>query len=105
MAERQKRSFTSKEKVAALREHYVEGKAVSAVCEQHQIAPSLFYYWQKQFFENGEAAFDKPKTEGKQERELTQKVVALEEKLARKDAVIAEVTEEYVKLKKANGEP
>ena len=33
------------------------------------------------------------------------KIAALEGKLARKDAIIAEVSEEYVKLKKALGEP
>jgi transposase-like protein len=104
MADRKNRVFTSKEKISALREHHLEGKPISAVCEKHQIAPSLFYYWQKQFFENGEAAFSKNRADGKQERELTQQVATLEEKLARKDAVIAEVAEEMVKLKKELGE-
>jgi len=66
MADRKNRVFTSKEKISALREHHLEGKPISAVCEKHQIAPSLFYYWQKQFFENGEAAFAKTRTDGKQ---------------------------------------
>jgi hypothetical protein len=35
---------------------------------------------------------------------LEQKIAALETKLARKDAIIAEVSEEYVKLKKELGE-
>ena len=39
------------------------------------------------------------------EQELEVKIAALEAKLARKDAIIAEVSEEYVKLKKALGEP
>lgn len=104
MADQKRRSFTSQEKVAVLREHFLEGKAISAVCEKHQIAPSLFYYWQKQFFENGEAAFERNGRDGRQERELTQKVDVLEARLARKDAVIAEVTEEMVKLKKELGE-
>jgi hypothetical protein len=34
------------------------------------------------------------------EAELEQKIAALEAKLARKDAVIAEVSEEYLKLKR-----
>ena len=36
--------------------------------------------------------------------ELEQKIVALEAKLARKDAIIAEVSEEYVTLDKELGE-
>ena len=39
MADRKNRTFTSQEKVALLREHYPEGKPVSAVCEKHEIAP------------------------------------------------------------------
>ena len=39
------------------------------------------------------------------EQELEAKIAALEAKLARKDAIIAEVSEEYVKLKNALGEP
>ena len=39
------------------------------------------------------------------EQELEAKIAALEAKLARKDAIIAEVSEEYVKLKNELGEP
>ena len=38
------------------------------------------------------------------ERELEEKVSRLESKVARKDQIIAEVTEEYVKLKNELGE-
>jgi uncharacterized coiled-coil protein SlyX len=39
------------------------------------------------------------------EQELEAKITALEAKLARKDAIIAEVSEEYVALKKTLGAP
>jgi uncharacterized coiled-coil protein SlyX len=39
------------------------------------------------------------------EQELEAKIAGLEAKLARKDAIIAEVSEEYVRLKKALGAP
>ena len=98
-----RRHYTAEQKVAILREHFLEGKPVSEVCERHELAPSLFYYWQKQFFENGTAAFERdPSAE---QRALERKVEVLTEKLAKKDEVIAEVTEEYVKLKKELGEP
>ena len=43
--------------------------------------------------------------EANREKELEDKIAALEAKLARKDAVIAEVSEELVALKKELGEP
>jgi transposase-like protein len=33
---------------------------VSELCEQHKINPSLFYQWQRTFFENGARAFEGP---------------------------------------------
>lgn len=98
-----RRHHTAEQKVAILREHFLDGKPVSQVCEKHELAPSLFYYWQKQFFENGTAAFERDTSA--EQRALERKVEALTEKLAKKDEVIAEVTEEYVKLKKELGEP
>jgi transposase-like protein len=93
---------TSEQKVAILREHLVDKKPVSEVCEKHDVAPSLFYGWLKQFFENGSAAF--ARDDSAERRVLEQKVEALTRKLAKKDAVIAQVTEEYVQLKKELGE-
>ena len=83
-----RRNFSPAEKVAILREHLVERVPVSDVCEKHGIYPTLFYQWQKTFFENGEAAFQRsPRTEThRQERALD----ALQAKIKSKDEVIAE---------------
>ena len=54
-------NYSAKEKVAIVRKHLLEGGAVSELCEKHGIHPTVFYRWQKALFENGEAAFDKPK--------------------------------------------
>lgn len=97
-----RRSFSAEEKVRILRLHLLEKVPVSEVCNQHNLAPNLFYRWQKEFFENGAAAFNnKVDTESKR---LAEKVELLEKKLARKDEVIAEISEEFVTLKKKNGE-
>ncbi len=45
--------FTPEEKVSILRQHLLDKVPVSTVCEEAGIQPSLFYQWQKQFFENG----------------------------------------------------
>jgi len=103
MAARQRRQYSAKQKLSILREHLIEKKVLSDVCQRHDIQPSLFYYWQKQLFENGEAAFERGDT-SEEQRNLTRQVEKLEAKIAKKDGVIAEVTEEMVKLKKELGE-
>jgi transposase-like protein len=58
MNDNNRRYFSPEQKVAILREHLIEGKAVSDLCDKHQIHPTVFYQWQRQFFENGTAAFE-----------------------------------------------
>jgi len=58
---RQRRRFEPAEKVKIIREHLVDKRPLSEVCEQYGIAPTQFYQWQKQFFEHGTAAFDPPR--------------------------------------------
>ncbi len=53
----QRRNFGATEKVKILRQHLLEKIPISQVCDQHGIAPTQFYQWQKIFFENGPAAF------------------------------------------------
>jgi transposase-like protein len=86
------------DKVAILRQVLLEGQAVSMVCEEHDVSPTLFYTWQKHFFENGAAAFAKEASA--EQRDLERQVDALRQRLGQKDRVIAKVTEEFVKLKK-----
>ena len=103
---RQRRHFTPEQKVAVLRLHLLEKKPVSDVCEEHSLSVNLFYLWQKQLFENGAAAFA---NSGKRRQALQdakdRKIAALEEKLQRKNEVLAELMEEHVQLKKELGEP
>ena len=106
MSKRARRSLSGEQKLAILREHLVEGKAVSEVCERHEIQPSLFYYWQRQLFENGALAFGSVSRAAlSRERQQVERIERLEAKLARKDTVIAELSEDLVQLKKELGEP
>jgi transposase len=103
---RQRRTFTPEQKVALLRLHLLEKKPISDICEEHGLSVNLFYLWQKQFFENGAAAFA---NSGKRRQAVQdakdRKIAALEEKLQRKNEVLAELMEEHVQLKKELGEP
>ena len=102
---RQRRHFTPEQKVAILRAHLLEKVPVSDLCEQHGIAVTNFYNWQKQFFENGQAAFtanDKRRKADTDAKDRT--ITALEDKLRRKHEVLSELMEEHVQLKKELGE-
>ena len=101
--ESQRRSFSPEQKIKILRQHLLEETPISEVCEEHQITPTQFYQWQKTLFENGPAAF--AKTSGRRPRNSAEERVAkLEDKLKRKDEVIAEIMAEYIVLKKNLGE-
>jgi transposase InsO family protein/transposase-like protein len=85
-----RRQYTPEQKVAILREHLLEHTPVSDLCDKHQIHPTLFYQWQKAFFENGTAAFarQRPRSQGWKDEA---KIERLETKLKQKDEVIAEI--------------
>jgi transposase len=99
-----RRHHSADQKAAILKRHHVEKVPVSDLCDEAKLQPSVFYYWQKQLFENAPAVFEAPKAKPSRERELEERIAQLEAKLARKDAVIAEVTEELVRTKKELGE-
>jgi transposase-like protein len=99
---KQRRQFSAPQKVAILREHLVEKMPVSDVCDRHGLNPTVFYRWQKAFFANGAAAFERGDEAPR--RRLEARVEKLQAKLARKDEVIAELLEDHVRLKKTLGE-
>jgi transposase len=101
----QRRYFTPEQKVAILREHFVEKVAVSDLCEKHGIAVNLFYNWQKLFFDNGSAAFTANDKRRKTDTDAKDRQIAvLQDKLQRKHEVLSELMEEHVQLKKELGE-
>ena len=102
MPRKQRRPYTADEKVAILRRHLIDHVAVSQLCDEYGLQPTQFYRWQKQFFENGAAAF--ASSSRPDPAPLERKVAALEDKLTRKNEVLSELMEEHVKLKKELGE-
>jgi transposase len=98
--------YSPTEKVAILRRHLVDDVPISNLCDEYQINPTLFYYWQKIFFEHGAAAFEQSAKRQKAEVEAKdRKIAQLEDKLVRKNEVVAELMEEHIQLKKQLGEP
>jgi len=95
MSKKQHKTFSNARKVAIVRWHLIEKVAVSDLCEEHQIHPTLFYQWQKQLFGNGEAAFER-KGKAKKPSAEKRRIERLQAKLATKNEVIAELMEENI---------
>jgi transposase-like protein len=96
-----RKNFRPEQKVAILKEHLLERVPLSDICDRHGLHPSVFYRWQKAFFEKGHLAFES--SNGKSSK-LDRKIAALEQKLSKKNEVLSELMEEHVALKKSLGE-
>ena len=97
-----RKHYTGEEKVAILRRHLVEKEPISKLCDELELQPTVFYRWQKEFFENGAAAFQgksRPDHQAEQQR-----IEFLEKKIQTKDEVLAELMAEHIALKKSLGE-
>ena len=100
-----RKNYTPEEKVAILRKHLVEKETVSDICDRLNLQPTVFYRWLKEFFDNGAAAFEHaPNGSKKHEAKQQRRIDKLEEKLQKKNEVLAEIMEEHVILKKSLGE-
>ena len=102
MERKARKNYTSTEKVTILKKHLLEKHSVADICDKYQLQPTVFYRWMKVFFENGAAAFERESAAS--ERARDRKMMHLEEKLQRKDEVLAELMYEHVQLKKSLGE-
>jgi transposase len=99
---KQRKHYTPEEKVAVLRRHLLDKEPISTLCDELGLQPTVFYRWQKEFFENGAAAFEqkaRPNHSAEQER-----IAYLEKKIQTKDEVLAELMAEHVALTKETGE-
>jgi transposase-like protein len=104
---RSRRHFTPEDKASAIKRHLVGAEPVSAICEGLGIAPNMFYRWQQELFDNACAAFEvkgRGRPADSAAKKLGEENFKLRARLAHKDNVIAEITEDYVKLKKTLGE-
>ena len=92
----QRRPFTPEEKLAIVLEGLRGDTSVSAGCRRHGISSNRFYKWRDRVFSGAKEALSgrpgRPKGTGEVER--------LQEQLQKKDTIIAEVTEEILKVKK-----
>jgi transposase-like protein len=97
-----RKHYNGEEKVAILRRHLLGQEPISKLCDELGLQPTVFYRWQKEFFENGAAAFQ-AKTRNNHPAEQ-ERIDYLEKKIQVKDEVLAELMAEHIALKKSLGE-
>jgi transposase-like protein len=99
---KQRKHYTPEEKVAILRRHLLEKQPIAKLCDELGLKRTVFYRWQKEFFENGAAAFEqKARANHSADQE---RIGYSEKKMQTKDEVLAELMAEHVALKKTLGE-
>jgi transposase len=105
---KERKHYTAEEKVAVLRRHLLDKVPISDLCEELSLKPTVFYRWQKEFFENGAAAFQAQERPHGQVEEKQKRIEFLEKKVQTKDEVLAELMAElmaeHIALKKTLGE-
>ena len=80
----------------------LDKEPISKLCDELSLQLTVFYRWQKEFFENGAAVFQ---PRGRVDDSADQKRIAyLEQKIQTKDEVLAELMAEHIALKKEIGE-
>ena len=102
MSRKQRKHYTPEEKVSILKKHLLEKVSVSDLCGQYDLHPTVFHRWMKEFFENAALAFQKDNDA--RSVKLEKNMAKMQQKLAQKNEVLAELMEEHVKLKKSLGE-
>src|ERR1039457_4637666 len=83
---KQRKHYTPEEKVAILRRQLLDKEPISKLCDELGLQPTVFYRWQKEFFENGAAAFQ-PKA-GPNHSAEQERIDYLEKKIQTKDEVL-----------------
>ena len=107
-----RRSFTAQQKADIVRRHLKDKVPVSTLAEELGIQPTQVYQWVAMLLEQADRVFEKAdrqttaskRAQAKVDELRARQVKRLEEKLAYKNEVIAELMEENVKAKKANGD-
>ena len=97
---RRRRRFLGTEKVAIVKRHLLDQVPVMTLCKEYDLHPNVYYRWQREFFEGGAVSFGKHP--GLQNKALQRRVAKLQEKVARKDAALDEITEAYARGKQSD---
>ena len=97
-----RRQFTPDQKFKIIKEQMTTKTSVTEVCKKYDISAGNFYKWQEKFLKGALENFKKS-DEGPTKAEL-RKIEELEKKNTRMQAVITEIVQENIELKKSLGD-
>ena len=103
MSKRTRRYHAPSQKAGLLRKHHLDKVPISELCNANQLQPSVFYTWQRQLWDHAALAFADGKPSSR-EQQLEAENTALRAKLAKKEHVIAELSDELIDAKKECGD-
>jgi transposase len=101
---RARRHFSAEQKAQIVRRHLTGKEPVSQLADELQVQPSLIHLWVKQLLDQAERAFERSAGNRRNDAPKDRRIEQLQAKLVQKNEVIAELMEENVRAKKANGE-
>ena len=101
---KERKHYTAEEKVAILRRHLLDKVPVSDLCEELGLRPTVFYRWQKEFFENGAAAFQTAERPRRQAEEKQKRIAFFGEEGADQGRGPSRVDGGTYRVKKSLGE-
>jgi len=99
-----RRHFSAEQKAQFVRRHLADKQPVSSLATELQIQPSVIHQWINQVLAQAERAFERSAGQNRTDSTKERRIEQLEAKIVQKNEVIAELMEENVRAKKANGE-
>lgn len=101
---RTRRDFSPEQKADAVRRHLRGKEPISNLAQELGVQPSRIHAWIEQVLAQAERAFDRVSGQRLAVEAKDHRIAQLEDKLANKNEVIAELMQEHVQLKKELGE-
>ena len=101
-----RRHFTAAQKAQVVRRHLSGKESIANLADELHVQPSQIHLWIKQVLDQAEKAFERSSVRSAKRADdaKDQKIAQLEQKLAKKNEVVAELMEAHVQLKKELGE-
>ena len=99
-----RKQLSAEQRAQIVRRHVADKVPVSDLADEFGVQPSQIHQWVRQVLDQAENAFNRVGRPFKGEMTKSRQVQRLEAKLAQKNEVIAELMEENIRAKKANGE-
>ena len=99
-----RKQLSAEPRAQIVRRHVADKVPVSDLADEFGVLPSQIHTWVRQVLDQAEDAFRRMGRPSKGETSKSRQIERLEAKLAQTNEVIAELLEENVRAKKANGE-